>query len=84
MTFSRRGLCLAYGKYQNTRIYHQDMIGLRLSFICIGVGQGNSTRGPEEFVRNEALLSFLRNYLGSRVEFPCPIPILFLTHFVTF
>ena len=54
-----RGLCLAYGKYPNTRICHQVlMMGLRLSFICIGVGQGNSTRGPEEFVRNEALSNF--------------------------
>ena len=56
-------------------------MGLGLSFICIDVGQGNSTRGPEEFVRNEALSNFLRNYSGSRVEFPCPIAILFLAHF---
>ena len=31
------------------------MMVLSLSFIRIGVGQGNSTKGPEEFVRNEAL-----------------------------
>ena len=34
------------------------MMDLRLPFICIGVGQGNSYRGPEEFVRNEALSNF--------------------------
>ena len=75
---------LLMANIQNTRICHQDMMGLRLSFICIDVGQGNSTRGPEVFVRNEALSNFLRNYSGSGVEFPCPIPILFLAHFVTF
>ena len=31
---------------------------IRVSFICIVVGQGNPTRGPELFVRNEALPSF--------------------------
>ena len=44
------------------------MMVLRLSFICIGVGQGNSNQGPEEFVRNEALSNFWRNYSGPRVE----------------
>ena len=53
------GLCLAYGKYSKYQDLLTDiMMGLRLSFICIGVGQGNSTRGPEEFVRNEALSNF--------------------------
>ena len=51
-----RGLGLFMANIQNTRICHKDiMMVLRLSFICIGMGQRNSTRGPEEFVRNEAL-----------------------------
>ena len=53
------GLCLVYGKYSKYQDLPLDiMMGLRLSFICIGFVQGNSTRGPEEFVRNEALSNF--------------------------
>ena len=53
------GLGLFMANIQNTRICRKNiMMVLRLSFICIVVGQGNSTRGPEEFVRNEALSNF--------------------------
>ena len=52
-----------------------DPEGLRVSFICIVVGQGNPTRRPEYFVRNEAMPSFRRNYSGPRVGFPCPTTI---------
>ena len=55
--------------------YRGHDLGLRVSFICIVVGQGNPTRGPELFVRNEALPSFRRNYSGPRVGFPCPTSI---------
>ena len=54
-----RGLGLFMANIQNTRICHKDiMMVFRLFFICIGVGQGNSNRGPEEFIRNEALSNF--------------------------
>ena len=52
VTFSSRGWWWAYvllmANIQNTRIWHKDiMVGLRLSFICIDLGQGYSTRGLE-------------------------------------
>ena len=74
-------MSLLMANIQHTRMCHQDiLVGLRLSYICIGVGQGNFTRGLEEFVRNEALTKLFRFEGGISLS----IPILFLAHCVPF
>ena len=67
--------CLKYHELQLNEVTGSIRWGLRVSFICIVVGQGNPTRGPEYFVRNSALPSFWRNYSGPRVGFSCPTTI---------
>ena len=39
------------------------------------MGQGNSTLGPKYFRQKLARASFLTNYSGPLVEFPCPTPV---------
>ena len=48
------------------------ILRIRVSFICIGLGQGHSTRG---LVSNSSETRLCRNYSGPRVEFPCTTPI---------
>ena len=62
-----------YWTTKNITIF--GVIGYNFDPVYIGVGQGNSTLRPEKFHQELDSASFLTNYSGPLVKYPCPTPI---------